>query len=317
MSTFLNVFQLIFQGVPHDRMEQTMKHRLGFIGLGMMGLPMAKRLSKAGSQFAVFNRTKRKAEGLLSEGAQWCDTPAGVASSSDIVFSMVSNPDALRSIALGPDGVLARLKSGGLHIDTSTVSPSITRDLAEQYVARRCHFLHAPVLGSIPQATDGTLLMFAGGDAEAYRTAEPYLQLLAKQIWRFGLPDQATHMKLICNLFIAGMVTTLGQALIFAEKANVDQRMMLDIIGQSQLSSPMYQTKGTSIIQNNFSPRFFLEHMLKDVNLILDAARDVHAPLPAIEIAQQLFAEAHRAGYGHEDYSAVVKALQTRGGKQG
>jgi 3-hydroxyisobutyrate dehydrogenase-like beta-hydroxyacid dehydrogenase len=292
-----------------------MKQTLGFIGLGMMGLPMAKRLSKAGSQFAVFNRTKSKAESLLAEGALWCDTPSGVASSSDIVFSMVSNPDALRDIALGPDGVLAGLKPGGIHIDTSTVSPLITRELSAQYTGHGSSFLHAPVLGSVPQATDGTLLMFAGGDEAAFRTAEPYLQLLAKQIWRFDLPDQATHMKLICNLFIAGMITTLGQALIFAEKANVDQRMMLDIIGQSQLNSPMYQTKGSSIVQDNFSPRFFLEHMLKDVNLMLDAARDVHAPLPAIELAQQLFDEARRAGYGREDYSAVVKALRARGGE--
>lgn len=292
-----------------------MEHSLGFIGLGMMGLPMAKRLSKAGSQFSIFNRTRSKAESLLSEGSRWCDTPAMVASSSDLVFSMVSNPDALRSIALGPDGILAGLNTGGIHIDTSTVSPMITRDLSAQYAWRGRFFIHAPVLGSIPQATDGTLLMFAGGGETAYRTAEPYLHLLAKQIWRFDLPDQATHMKLICNLFIAGMITTLGQALIFAEKANVDRRMMLDIIDQSQLSSPTYRTKGTSIVQNNFSPRFFLEHMLKDVNLMLDAARDVHAPLPAIEIAQQLFAEANRAGHGREDYSAVVKALQARGGQ--
>jgi 3-hydroxyisobutyrate dehydrogenase len=157
--------------------------------------------------------------------------------------------------------------------------------------------------------------MFAGGDSDAYVIAEPYLRLLAKHIWRFDFAEQATHMKLICNLFIAGMITTLGQALTFAEKANVDQRAVLDIIGQSQLSSPMYQTKGTSIVQNNFAPRFFLEHMLKDVNLMLDAAREVHAPLPAIEIAQQLFVEAERAGFGREDYSAVVKALQARGGK--
>jgi len=281
----------------------------------MMGLPMAKRVSKAGTRFAVYNRTKSKAESLLSHGAQWCDTPSAVASSSDIVFSMVSNPEALRDIALGPNGVLAGLKSGGVHVDTSTVSPASTRELAAQYTGKGRFFLHAPVLGSVPQATDGTLLMFAGGDASSYLTVEPYLQLLAKQIWRFEQPDQATHMKLICNLFIAGMITTLGQALIFAEKANVDRRMVLDIIGQSQLSSPTYQTKGLAIVQDNFTPRFFLEHMLKDVNLMLDAARDVHAPLPAIEIAQELFDEALHAGYGREDYSAVVKALRARGGK--
>jgi len=292
-----------------------MQHTLGFIGLGMMGMPMAKRLATAGARFSIYNRTQSKAESLLSAGAQWCENPSAVASQSDIVFSMVSNPDALREIALGPNGVLAGLKPGGIHIDTSTVSPSLTRDLALRYAERRCFFLHAPVLGSIPQATDGTLLMFAGGDQVVYQTAEPYLKILSKQIWKFDHPEQATHLKLICNLFIAGMITTLGQALNFAQKADVDQRTVLDVIGQSQLTSPMYQTKGTSILQNNFAPRFFLEHMLKDINLMLDAARDVGAPLPAIEIAQELFSEARSAGLGLEDYSAVVKALQARGGK--
>lgn len=291
-----------------------MEQRLGFIGLGMMGFPMAKRLMKAGSGFSVYNRTRSKAGELLAGGALWCESPAVVATNSDIVFSMVANPDALREIALGSNGILASLNPDSIHIDTSTVSPSITRHLSQQYTERGCRFLHAPVLGSIPQATDGTLLMFAGGDSDAYTIAEPYLRLLAKQIWKFDVAEQATHMKLICNLFIAGMITTLGQALMFAEKAHVDQQAMLEIIGQSQVSSPMYQTKGTSIVQNNFTPRFFLEHMLKDVNLMLDAAREVHAPLPAIEIAQQLFVEAERAGFGREDYSAVVKALRARGG---
>jgi 3-hydroxyisobutyrate dehydrogenase-like beta-hydroxyacid dehydrogenase len=291
-----------------------MQHNLGFVGLGMMGLPMAERLSKAGAQFTVFNRTKSKADHLVAEGAVWSDTPSLVAMESDIVFSMVANPDALRDVALGENGLLAGLKPGGIHIDTSTVSPAIIRNLAAQYSSRGCSFLHAPVLGSIPQATGGTLLMFAGGEDAAYRTAEPYLKLLANHIWRFDLPEQATYLKLICNLFIAGMITTLGQALTFARKADVDPRALLDIIGQSQLNSPMYQTKGNSIVQDNFAPRFFLDHMLKDVNLMLEAAREVNAPLPTIEVAQQLFVEAQRAGFGQEDYSAVVKAIQARGG---
>ncbi len=291
-----------------------MQHKLGFVGLGMMGLPMANRLSKAGSQFSVFNRTKSKADPLIAEGAQWCETPFRVAANSDIIFSMVSDPAALREVALGDQGVLAGLKPSGIHVDTSTVSPSVIRELTTRYTQHNSFFLHAPVLGSIPQATDGTLLMFAGGEDGAYQIADPYLRLLSKQIWRFSEPEQATHLKLICNLFIAGMITTLGEALTFARKADVDQRALLDIIGQSQLNSPMYQTKGNSIVQDNFAPRFFLDHMLKDVNLMLDAAREVKAPLPTIEIAQQLFVEAQRAGYGREDYSSVVKAIQSRGG---
>jgi 3-hydroxyisobutyrate dehydrogenase len=294
-------------------MEKRMQNRLGFIGLGMMGLPMAKRLSKAGTQFSVHNRTKSKADPLLAGGALWCDSPSSVASQSDIVFSMVANPDALREIAIGPSGVLRTSKAGSIHIDSSTVSPALTRDLAAQYDQKGCYFLHAPVLGSIPQAVDGTLLMFVGGSDVAYQKAEPLLQLLAKRVWRCERADQATHLKLICNLFIAGMMTTLGQAMVFARKANVDQHTLLDVISQSHLNAPMYQTKGASIMGNNFAPRFYLEHMLKDVNLMLDAAQNVGAPLPGIQVAQRLLSEAQRAGLGKEDYSAMVKALEMVG----
>lgn len=292
-----------------------MQQKLGFVGLGMMGLPMAKRLLEHWPQLSVNNRTKQKAEGLIAKGARWCENPSAVAAQSDIVFSMLSNPDALREVALGSAGILSALKQGGVHIDSSTVSPSLTRELAQRYNDRGCFFLHAPVLGSVPQATDGTLLMFVGGDDRAYHYAQPVLRLLAREIWKFEHAEQATHLKLLCNLFIAGMITTLGQALIFARKANVDQRVLLDVIGQSQLNSPMYQTKGASILEGNFTPRFYLEHMFKDINLMLDAAAVLGAPLPAIQVAQQLFAEALRAGFGQEDYSAVAKVLEIRRGQ--
>ncbi len=291
-----------------------MSKRLGFIGLGMMGLPMATRLLKVGSQLSVHNRTKQKAEGLVARGALWCASAAEVAAQSDIVFTMLANPEVLREMTVGRHGIIEGLKSDCLHVDTSTVSPALIRDLAKRYEERGCLFLHAPVLGSVPQAADGSLLMFAGGDEKAIQMAEPALKTLAGQIWRFEHPEQATHLKLVCNLFIAGMMTTLGQALIFAEKADVDGQTVLDVISKSQLTAPMYQTKGKAILQNNFAPRFYLDHLLKDINLMLDAARAVEAPLPAIEVARQLFVEAQRSGHGQEDYSAMIKALKARGG---
>lgn len=293
-----------------------MQEKLGFIGLGMMGLPMAKRLLKVGSQLSVYNRTRQKADELVAQGARWCPTAGDVAAQSDIVFSMLANPDVLREIAFGRHGIIEGLKPGCVHVDTSTVSPAVIRELAQQYKARGCHFIHAPVLGSIPNAADGTLLIFAGGDSTAYQKVEPALKALARQIWRLEHPEQATHLKLVCNLFIAGMITTLGQAFVFAERADVNRQTVLDVISQSHLTAPMYQTKGKAIIEDNFAPRFYLDHMLKDINLMLDAARDVGAPLPAIQIAQQLFVEAQQAGHGLEDYSAMVKALYARGGKK-
>jgi len=287
-----------------------MKPTLGFIGLGMMGLPMATRLLNAGYSLKVNNRTKQKAEPLLSKGALWCDTPAAVAEQSEIVLSMVSTSEVLKEISAGQKGILPGLKKSGVHIDLSTVAPAVTRELERAYRSGGKFFLHSPVLGSIPQATEGTLLLFVGGDEEAFQQSEEILKTLGKQLWRFDHVEQATHTKLLCNMFIAGMITTLTQALVFAQKAEVNPRTLLEVLSHSALNSPMYQTKGASIIDRNFNPRFFLEHMLKDINLMLDAAKDLGAPLPAIEVSQELFARASQMGLGKEDYSAVVKALE-------
>ncbi|MGH2569553.1 MAG: NAD(P)-dependent oxidoreductase [Bacteroidota bacterium] len=285
-----------------------MKPTIGFIGLGMMGLPMATRLQNAGYPLRVYNRTKQKAKSLTSKGAVWRDSPAAVAQDSEIVLSMVSTSEVLQEISVGVQQGLAK---GGIHIDMSTVSPSATRELAETDLKEGKYFLHSPVLGSIPQATEGTLLLFVGGDEGAYQRSEEILTTLGKSIWRFSRVDQASHTKLLCNLFIAGMITTLAQALVFGQKAGVNPSSLLEIISHSALNSPMYQTKGAFIIDRNFTPRFLLEHMLKDINLILKAAEDLGASLPTIEASQELFALASQRGLGKEDYSAIVRVLES------
>jgi 3-hydroxyisobutyrate dehydrogenase len=285
-----------------------MKPTIGFIGLGMMGLPLATRLQNAGYPLRVFNRTRTKAQSLVSKSAIWCDDPAATAQGSEIIFSMVSTSAVLKEVATL---ALQGLGKGAVYIDMSTVSPEVTSDLAAAFKDGGKHFLHSPVLGSIPQATDGTLLLFVGGPEEAFIKSEQVLKIFGKQIWRFESAGQASHAKLLCNMFIAGMMTTLVQALVYAQRAGVDRRTLLEILGHSALNSTMVQTKGVSIIEQNFAPRFFLEHMLKDINLILEAGEKLGAPLPAIEVSQELFAQASQAGLGKEDYSAVFKSLES------
>ena len=291
-----------------------MKSSVGFIGLGMMGTPMAARLQTAGFLFAVHNRTKKKASSFVEEGATWCESPKEVAEKSEIVFSMLSNSEALSECALGSNGLLKGAQKGSVHVDMSTVSPAVTKELGERYRREGCVFLHSPVLGSVPQATDGSLLLFVGGEEVGFRRAEPALKTLGSRIWRFGQPEHASHMKLLCNMFIAGMGTTLAQALVFAEKANVDPNILLDVLNQSALGAPMYQTKGKSMLDRNFAPRFFVEHMLKDLNLMLQAGKELNVPLPATEVAQRLYSEATEAGFSKEDYSAVIKVLERQAG---
>lgn len=282
---------------------------VGFVGLGLMGHAMAGRLLAQGRKIVVYNRTRDKAQSLLDAGATWCESPAAVARRASIVLSMVSDSAALESVSTGPDGILNGAREDLLHVDHSTVAPSTTHKLGEAYQTRGRTFMHCPVLGSVSQAESGSLLLFAGGPDDAYTRVEPLLQILGSQIWRFSTPPQASHTKLMCNLFIAGMVTTLGQALAYARKANVDPSLLLQIISHSALNAPTYQTKGASILEGNFSPRFYLQHMLKDVTLMLDAAGSVGARLPAIEITRSLLQRAVNEGLGKEDYSAVVKIL--------
>jgi 3-hydroxyisobutyrate dehydrogenase-like beta-hydroxyacid dehydrogenase len=283
---------------------------IGFIGLGLMGTPMARRLLRAGHQLFLYNRTKEKARELIQEGATWCERPADVARQSDVLFSMLSTSEVLEETALGETGILSGLRPGGVHVDCSTVAPAVTKNLSEAYAARGSFFLHAPVLGSIPQATEGTLLLFVGGNEQAYSRAEPLLKILGSKIWRFDKPEQASNLKLTCNFFIASMVTTLGQALVFLKRAGIDQKKFLEILSHSALIAPMYQTKGATMIEGNFAPRFFAEHMLKDIRLLLDSANELGAALPSAEVANELFKRAVEQNLGKEDYSAVMKVLE-------
>lgn len=284
---------------------------VGFIGLGLMGAPMAKRLAQEGYSLSVFNRSASKTESLASLGARVCSSPADVARQSDIVITMLSNDAALREVAAGATGVLEGLKQEGIHIDCSTVSPKIISELHMKYSAAKRHFVHCPVLGSVPQASEGTLLLFAGTDNDkVFERIESVLKILGKRIWRFPSPEKATYTKILCNSFISGTLVMLAQGLIFAERSGVGGKTLLEILEQSALNSPTIQFKGKTILERNFTPRFYVENLLKDTNLMLDAAENLGVPAPVAKIAQELLEQATKAGYAREDYSAATKVWE-------
>lgn len=287
-----------------------MKQALGFIGLGLMGQAMAMRFQEAGYKLFLYNRTKSKSDSLVAGGATWCDSPADVARNVEFVFSMISDDNALRTITIEASGTLESLAKESVHIDMSTVSPFLTKELATKFSKRGVHFLHVPVLGSIPNIQEGSLLLFVGGEEGAFKRAEPLLRILGNRIWQFPSIEQASHMKLICNSFIAGMIVTLTQAIVYSTKVEIDPSTMLDILRHSALNSTMYQTKGKAIIEGNFKPRFFVEHMLKDITLALQAANAVGASMPGLETAKGLFERAMKAGLAKSDYSAIVEVMK-------
>jgi len=287
-----------------------MTQPIGFIGLGMMGKPMALRLLSKGFSLHVYNRTKDKAREILEKGAIWCESPSVVMEKSQIVISMITDSEALEEITLSEKGLLEGVSAGKIHVDMSTVLPATTRGLRLKYWRRGAHFLHAPVLGSVPHAAEGQLLIFVGGDRSVAKRCESIFNTLGRRVWYLDEITKAGHLKLVCNLFIASMITALSEGLVLSEKAGVPSSMVLEVLKESALNAPMYQTKGESIRARNFTPRFLLTHMLKDLRLIVESAHQAGLSFPVVEAIEGLFARADSEGLGSEDYSAVVKVLE-------
>jgi 3-hydroxyisobutyrate dehydrogenase-like beta-hydroxyacid dehydrogenase len=293
--------------------ERALAMKIGFIGLGMMGKPMALRLLGKGFSLHVHNRTREKAKELLEKGAQWNENPRQLMAESEIVISMVADSTALENITVGNEGTLD-MAAGRVHIDMSTVSPMTTKKLEQAYRGKHGAFLHAPVLGSVPQVTEGSLLVFVGGDPVTARRCESIFTSLGRRVWYFNEVTKATHLKLICNLFIASMMTALSEGLVLGQKVGLSSHTILEVLKDSALAAPMYQTKGEAIRRRDFTARFMVSHMEKDANLILEAAHAAGVLLPAVEAVRQLYSDATLLGLGKEDYSGVIKVLERSAG---
>lgn len=278
--------------------------------MGIMGGAIAERLLVTGHEVVVYNRTREKAEPLLARGARWADSPGEVARQSEVVISIVTDPAAVEQICFGEEGVWNALSPQSVHCDMSTVSVAWTRHIASAYRRAGKRFVQAPVLGGRKQILEGTLLVFGGGADEDVRRCEPVWRAFSNKIWRFPNAEQATTTKLACNMLIAHMMVGLGQSLLFAAKGGVPPAMLLDILSQSNLGAPMYSTKGRALLERNFRANFFVRHLLKDLSLAEEAARETNTILPLNALTRELFVAAMQQGYADEDYSAVVKVLE-------
>jgi 3-hydroxyisobutyrate dehydrogenase-like beta-hydroxyacid dehydrogenase len=282
---------------------------IGFIGLGIIGLPMAERLLEKGISVVVWNRTAAKAEALRSRGAELASSPRQLAERCDAVVTMVTDGPALEDVAFRADGVTAGLRAGGVHCDMSTIDPATSRRLAAHHSAHGTHFVHAPVLGSKKAAAAGVLLIFAGGAPVARERCATVFDALAHKIWTWDDPVKATCTKLACNLLLAGMMEQFSEALAFAKKAGVAPETLLEIVYGSALSASMYQSKGEAMVRGSFTPNFYLRNMLKDLNLVSQAAEELGVNLPGSRGIRDVYAAAAQAGFTEEDYSAVFKWL--------
>lgn len=287
---------------------------VGVVGTGLMGAPMVTSLLAAGHAVRVYNRTAEKTERLVAAGALPAETPAQTAAGSHIVITMLTDPDAVNAVTFGPDGILDALPFEGVHTDMSTVTPQSAASLAAAYASAGKRFVQAPVLGNKKHIADGKLLIFAGGLDDDIDACEAAWRAFSTEVRRFPDAAQASTAKLASNMLIGQMILALGQTLVYARAGGIDPSTMLDIIMASNLASPMYANKGKSLIERNFTPNFFVRHMLKDLNLASQSGSEASVPQPMNATARELFVAAVAKGFGDEDYSAVVKVLEDMAG---
>ena len=288
---------------------------IGFIGLGAMGSRVADRLLGAGHRVHGTNRTAAKAGPLIERGLIWHDTPREVAEAADLVFSMVTDNDALDAVTSGPDGILAGLAPGKLYVDMSTVSPQTSRDLADRVRALGAEMLDAPVSGSVPAAQDGTLAIMVGGSEEAFARIEPILHELGATVTRIGENGSALLMKLAVNISLAEQMLAFSEGVLLAEQGGIDRALAVSVLTQSAVGSPMLKSRGPLVLDLPEQAWFDVGLMRKDLQLALESASRLSVPLPSAAVAEQLFTAAHAMGYANRDIAVVYEVLAEMAGQ--
>ncbi len=287
---------------------------LGFVGLGLMGSRIVKRLLDAGHQVAGYNRTPTRADKLIEAGMKWCNTPREVAQAADITFSMVSDTAALSSVADGSDGVLAGLSAGKIYVDMSTVSPRLIRDLAQRVAAVGAQMLEAPVSGSVPAVEAGTLIVFVGGEASALEKARPIFEVLSQKIIHVGANGQAVAMKIAINLSLPLQLLALFEGVLLAERSGIPRATALDALLNSVIASQAMKYRAPFILKMPEEVWFDVMMMQKDVQLALELGRELGVPLFAASLVNEMLSTAKAMGYSDQDFAVLFKVLARMSG---
>ena len=291
-----------------------MPQKIGFIGLGIMGQPMALNLLKAGFELSVYNRTRDKAAPLEKAGARVAATPAEAARDADYVISIVSDSAASELVIAGKDGVLETLKAGALVIDSATISPVVSRKLACQVAGKGASFLDAPVTGSKHGAEKGELTIMIGGDREAFDRAMPVLKVLGKKHIYCGAHGAGLSAKLAQNVIQSTIVEIFAEGFVLAAKSGVKPETMMEIVQSSMARATLTDFKAPFIFKGDFTPYFPLKWMHKDVTLAMEAAFAQGVTMPAAAAVKEVYGAARAQGKGDQDYAAVITFLEELAG---
>jgi len=285
--------------------------KLAFLGLGVMGYPMAGHLKSAGHDVTVYNRTAAKAEKWVSEhGGQLGATPNAASQGADMVLACVGNDDDLRSVCLGKDGAFAAMAAGSIFVDHTTVSAAVTRELHDAAAQNGIAFVDAPVSGGQAGAENGALSIMCSGAADSYATAEAVIAAYAKLCRRIG-DSGAGQMTKMCNqIAIAGLVQGLSEALHFAQKAGLDGRAVVEVISQGAAGSWQMSNRYETMLDDKFDHGFAVDWMRKDLGICLDTANENGASLPVTALVDQFYKDVQKMGGARWDTSSLLKRLQ-------
>lgn len=283
----------------------------GFLGLGIMGKAMATNLLKAGLKVTVWNRTAEKCAPVVALGAAHAKSPADVVGAADITFAMVSDPAASEAICFDSGGVLEAIGANKGYIDVSTVDPGLPARIGKAISERGGRFLEAPVSGSKKPAEDGNLVFLCGGDKSLFDESQTALDIMGKKAFFFGSAGQGARMKLVINMIMGTMMAAFSEGLALGTKAGLNGTDILEVLCQGAIDNPMFRLKGGSMTKDLFTTAFPLKHMQKDLRLALQMGEENTQPLQSAAAANSSYLRAISAGFGDEDFSAVLKAIRT------
>jgi 3-hydroxyisobutyrate dehydrogenase-like beta-hydroxyacid dehydrogenase len=284
---------------------------VAFLGLGVMGYPMAGHLARAGHRVTVYNRTAAKAQQWVAEyGGQSAATPKVASQGADIVFACVGNDDDLRSVTLGDSGALAGMKPGAVFVDHTTASAEVARELSAVARKRGLQFIDAPVSGGNLGAVNGALTVMCGGDAAAFASIQPVAMAFSKAVTLLGESGAGQLAKMVNQIAIAGLVQGLSEAIAFGEKAGLDMKAVLGVIGKGAAQSWQLDNRGPTMVDDKFDFGFAVDWMRKDLGLVLDEAKRNGARLPVTALVDQFYADVQAQGGKRWDTSSLIKRLR-------
>ncbi len=286
--------------------------KVGFIGTGIMGSRMAHNLLKNNYNLIVHNRTKEKANSLIKAGAEWADSPLEVGTEADILFTMLSNPEAVYEVSLGEEGFLSSMKENSLWADCSTVNPTFSREMSKRTDECRVRFMDTPVAGTKQPAEKGELIFFAGGNKKDFEEVRPLLEKMGKKIVHLGECGKGTSMKMVVNLMLAVSMASFSEALVLGEALGFDKDTIFDTLLGGPVTAPYLTAKKEKFLQNNYDTDFPLQWMHKDLTLVSDTADETEITLPTTSAVKEIFAMAKQKGFGDLDFSSLYRFLSKK-----